>query len=108
MTVRLQQLLVPQCLVLADFSGVGFEENGCGGQIELRLGVGVGGVEVGDGWVEELGDGEVGFANAVDDAAGEFVCAVAVEVSVIVDGLGLVREGVGGVVHESFDAAFGS
>ena len=42
-------------------------------------------VEVGDGGVEEAGDGHLVFADAVDDAAGEFVCAEVVEVSGVGD-----------------------
>ena len=76
--------------------------------MEVGLGVGVGGVEVGDVGVEEFCEGEVGFADAVDDAAGEFVGAVAVEVGVVADGGGLAGEGVGGVVHEGLDGAFGA
>ncbi len=68
---------------LADFGGVGFQEDWGEGQVEGGLRVGVGGVEVGDGGVEEFGEGQVGFADAVDDAAGQFVGAIAVEVGVV-------------------------
>ena len=40
------------------------------GQVEVGEGVGVGGVEVGHGGIEELRDGQLVFADAVDDAAG--------------------------------------
>ena len=63
-------------------------------------GVRMGRIKVGDAGVKEFDDGEVGGADAVDDAAGEFVGSVAIEVGVVGDGVGLVGIGVGGVVHE--------
>jgi len=65
-------------------------------------------IEVGNGGVEEFGEREIGFADAVDYASGELVRAVAVEVGVIADGGGLAGEGVGGVMHEGFEGAFGA
>ena len=76
--------------------------------MEGGLGVGVGGVEVGDVGGEVLGKGQVGLADSVDYAAGQFVGSVAVEVGVVVDGFGLVGVGVGGVVHEGVHGGFGA
>ena len=44
----------------------------------------------------------------MDDATGQFVGSIAVEVGVVVDGLGLVGEGVGRVVHEGLHGGFGT
>src|SRR5438309_11044139 len=93
---------------LTDLGGVAWVEDGGEGGIEGGLRVGVGWVEVGDGGIEEFFQGQVGFADAVDDAAGELVGAVAVEVGVVADGFGLAGEGAGGVVHEGFEGAFGT
>ena len=73
-------------LGLADFGGVGFQQDWGEGQIEVGLWIGVGWVEVGDGGIEKFGEGKVGFADGVDDAAGELVGSVAVEVGVVADG----------------------
>ena len=81
-------------LGLADFGGVGFQEDWGERQVEVGLRVGVGGVEVGDGGIEKFGEGKVGFVDAVDHAAGEFVGAVIVEVG-----------GVGDVALDSWVAA---
>ena len=81
-------------LSLADLGGIAWMQDGCEGEVEVGLRVGVGGVEVGDFGVEEFCQWQVGFADAVDDAAGELVGAVAVEVGVVADGGGLAGEGV--------------
>ena len=60
--------------------------------MEVGLRVGVGGVEVGNGGIEEFCEREIGFADAVDDTAGELISAVAVEVGVVADRGGLARE----------------
>ena len=74
---------------MPDLGGVAWVEDGSEGQVEVWLWIGVGGVEVRNGGVEELCEGEVGFADAVDDAAGELVGAVVVKVGVVADGVGL-------------------
>lgn len=77
---------------MTDLGGVAGMEDRGEGEVEVGLWVGMGGVEVGDAGVEEFGKGEVVFADAVDDAAGELVGAVAVEVGVVTDGGGLAGE----------------
>ena len=71
-------------------------EDGSEWEMEAGFGVWMGGVEVGDLGVEKFCEGQVGFADAVDDAAGELVGAVAVEVGVVVDGGGLAGTRRGG------------
>lgn len=74
---------------LTYFGGVSWMEDRSEGQVEAGLGIGVGRVEVGDGGVEEFCERKVRFADAMDDAAGELVGSIAVEVSVVCDGGGL-------------------
>ena len=93
---------------LRDFHWVGLGGGGGFGEVEGGLGVGVGGVEVGDVGGEVFGEGQVGLADSLDDAAGQFVGSVVVEVGVVVDGVGLVGVGVGGVVHEGVGGGFGA
>ena len=78
------------------------------GRWKSGWGSGWAGLKSGMAGVEEFCEGEIGFADAVDDAAGELVGAVTVEVGVVADGGGLAGEGVGGVVHEGFEGAFGA
>ena len=97
-----------EVLSLADLGGIAWMQDRSEWEVEVRLEVGVGRVEVGDFGVEKFCEREVGFADAVNDAAGEFVGSVAVEVGVVADGGGLAGEGVRGVVHEGSQRAFGA
>src|ERR1035438_305298 len=91
----------PTSLYLRNLHDVrGFGWNGSRRQIEGCLRIWFRWVKVGYVFGEELAKRELGFADAVDHAPRQFIGSIFVEMGIVADGLGLVREGVGRVVHE--------